>query len=65
MEVATEGGTLRVSVDDPLKIQVLGAGGPTTDLTCGEHDRPARIGYSPSLNASARTVGLLRLLDFQ
>ena len=65
LEVQTDAGTVRLSVDDPLKIQVVGLGGPTTDLTCGEHNASARIGYTPAVNASSNTVGLLRLLDFQ
>ena len=65
MEIATATGVVRLAIDDPLKIRIEGAGGPTTDLTCGPQDTRARLGYAPKGDAAQKTVGTLRLLDLR
>lgn len=65
IEIATAGGVVRLEIDDPLKIRIEGAGGPTTDLACGPQDTRARVGYKPGVNAAQKSVGALRLLDFR
>lgn len=64
LEVAAEGGTLRLVIDDPLKIRVLGSGQAQVDLTCGPQDVPLKVGYEPAADRARNTVGNVRLLDF-
>jgi hypothetical protein len=61
----TSAGTLRLAVDDPLKITVEGTGQITTDIACGVQSRRVRVGYVPAVDATRRTVGVVRLLDFR
>jgi hypothetical protein len=65
VEVATDAGSLRLLVDDPLKIQVVGSEGPSVDITCGPQDKMARIGYAPGPNTATQTTGAVRLLDLR
>lgn len=65
IEIATADGLVRLLIDDPVRIRILGAAGPTTDLACGGQDRAARFGYQPGVDAARKTVGVLRLLDFR
>lgn len=66
LELVTSAGVIvRLEIDDPLKIEVVGAGGPTVDLTCGPQNKPARLGYTPRVNGALKTVGAVRMLDFQ
>jgi hypothetical protein len=64
LEIATAGGTLRLVIDDPLKIRVLGTGQVQTDLNCGPQDVPLKVGYEPMADRARNTVGNVRVLDF-
>lgn len=64
LEVAVEGKTLRVAVDDPLKIQVIGTGQVQAELKCGPQDVPVRVAYEPAADRAHNTVGNVRVLDF-
>jgi len=64
LEIAVEGSTLRVAVDDPLKIRVIGTGQVQAELKCGPQDVPIRVGYEPMADRARNTVGTVRLLDF-
>jgi hypothetical protein len=65
LEVATNDGTLRLLIDDGLKIQVVGLDSHTVDLQCGTQDVPIRVGYQPAIDSSRKTVGHVRLLDYR
>jgi hypothetical protein len=65
LEVATGTGTLRLSIDDGLKISVQGLNTHTVDLQCGKQDVPLRIGYEPVVDPGRKTVGNVRLLDYR
>lgn len=62
LTVLTDAGTIRLVVDAPAKIVV--PGGIASELTCGEQDRPLRVGYSRG-GAPQGTHGLVRFLDFK
>lgn len=65
MEVATDSGTVRLLIDNPVAVRIEGADGPTTDLICGGQDRPVQVGYAPGANPARKTVGQLRLIRFR
>ena len=64
VEVLTDGHTLRLGVDDPLKITVRGRAGETVDLPCGQQDTPITIGYVVTVDQRSITAGSIRLLDY-
>jgi len=64
LEVVADGSTLRLVIDDPLKIRVLGTGQVQTELKCGAQDMAVRVGYEPMADRARNTVGSVRLLDF-
>jgi hypothetical protein len=64
VEVLTNGQTLRLGVDDPLKITVRGRAGETADLACGQHDTPVTIGYVATVDKQSGTAGSIRVLDY-
>jgi Flp pilus assembly protein TadD len=65
VEIAVDSGLVRLVIDDPVRVRIEGAGGPTTDLICGAQNRPVRFGYAPGADAARKTAGALRLLDFR
>ena len=64
LEITAEGSTIRLAVDDPLKIRVLGTGQVQTELKCGPQDVPIRVGYEPMADRARNTIGNVRVLDF-
>lgn len=56
---------VRLVIDDPQKIKIIGKDGITTDLTCGDQSTKVRLGYEPRADARLRTLGTVRLLDFR
>jgi hypothetical protein len=64
VEVLTNGQTLRLGVDDPLKITVRGREGETIDLACGQQDTPITIGYVATVDTQSGTAGSIRVLDY-
>jgi hypothetical protein len=64
LEVSADGGTLRLVIDDPLLIRVVGSGQVQVELQCGPQDRPVRVGYEPAADRARNTVGNVRLIDF-
>ena len=64
LEISADGGTLRLVIDDPLRIRVMGSGQGQTELRCGPQDVPIRVGYEPAADRARNTVGNVRLLDF-
>ena len=63
VEVTTADGVLRLVIDDPDLVRIVGSGAPTIDLTCGDQDANVRVSYVPKVDAARRTVGSLRLLQ--
>jgi hypothetical protein len=64
IEIATDLGLLRLTIDDVLAVSVLGPEGGTVDLHCGTQDATVRVGYLPSIG-SGDTAGRVRLLDYR
>jgi hypothetical protein len=64
LEIAADGGTLRLVIDDPLRIRVVGTGETQVELQCGPQDRPVRVGYEPAADRTRNTIGNVRTLDF-
>ena len=64
LEIATGTSTIRLVIDDGLKISVIGLATHTVDLQCGKQDVPVRIGYQPVVDPGRKTVGNVRLLDY-
>ena len=65
LEFASASGMLRLLIDDRDAIRVVGVDGGMVDLQCGAQDVPLRIGYVPAVDAETRTVGRVRLLDYE
>ena len=65
IELAAASGVLRLLIDNPDAITVVGVDGGMVDLQCGAQDVPLRIGYVPAVDAGTRTVGRVRLMDYQ
>ena len=64
LELLTNGRTLRLFIDDPLKVSVRGRTGHTVDLSCGAQDTPITIGYVSAVDKQRNTAGHIRLLDY-
>jgi hypothetical protein len=64
LEITTDKGVLRLLIDDPLKVQIVGQSAPTMSLNCGTQNVPVRVGYEPTVDATRKTVGNLRMIDF-
>ena len=64
LELQVEQGTLRLLLDKPESIEVRGGTGNTVDLSCGAQNQPITIGFTPADNATHRTEGTVRVLDF-
>ena len=65
--LAVDTGTesLRLIVEDPATISVLGSSGGSTMLQCGAQDVPVRIGYDPVSGAANGVTGAVRVLDYR
>jgi Flp pilus assembly protein TadD len=64
LEIAADGKTLRVAIDDPSAIRVIGTGQAPAELKCGPQDVPVRVAYEPVADRARNTVGNVRVLDF-
>lgn len=62
--VSTAEGEIRLVIDSPAAIRVMGTSTGQQDLPCGPQDVPVRIGYVPTADPARNTAGLVRLLDF-
>jgi len=65
LEVTTPTEKLRLLIDNPLAITVLGKSSITTDLACGPQNVPIRVGFDATANAQRKTNGNLRRLDYR
>jgi hypothetical protein len=66
VELATASGVVRLVIDQPLGMQILGTGSPTMEFSCGaQKNKMVRIGYESAPDAVTKTAGHVRLLDFQ
>lgn len=65
VEVATQKGTLRLLIDNPLAITVYGKSGGVTDLACGRQDVPISIGFEAVSDPARKTDGNVRRLDYR
>ena len=57
--------TLRLAIDNPNLIRVIGVEGVTVDLQCGAQDRPVRVGFYRPTPLVEETTGNLRVLDYR
>jgi hypothetical protein len=64
LEVLTNGRTVRLFVDDPVKVFVRGRATHTVDLSCGTQDTPVTVSYVPAVDKQRNTAGHLRILDY-
>jgi hypothetical protein len=64
VEVLANGRTLRLRVDDPLKIMVRRRASETANLTCGAQDVPITVGYIATADAQRDIAGHIRVLDY-
>jgi hypothetical protein len=65
IEVRTNTQLIRLVVDNPSAIQVLGRPTPTVDLKCGGQNVTIRVGYVAASDANLSTIGSVRLLDYR
>jgi hypothetical protein len=65
LEVVADGKTLRLFVDDKLKIIVYGKPKETVNLTCGEQNVPIKVSYKPRVDKKRETIGYVRVLDYR
>ena len=65
LEVRTATEILMLLIDNGAAVQVLGRKSTTIDLQCGPQNVPIRIGYVPAINATRKTVGNVRMLDYR
>ena len=64
VELVTGTRTLRLSIDDPLKVSVRGRSTYTVDLACGPQDTPITIGYVVAVDKQRNTAGTIRVLEY-
>ena len=64
LEVLADGRTLKLFVDDPLKVFVRGRATQTVELTCGAQDTPITISYVAAVDKQRGTAGQIRVLDY-
>jgi hypothetical protein len=62
LQVNVDGDVMTLAIDDPKRILIPGGG--TLDLSCGEQDTQARVGYSEA-EPPTGTAGRVRFLDFR
>jgi hypothetical protein len=65
VEIATETRRLRLAIDIPSLVNVIGADGNTVDLQCGSQDTRVRAGFYRPTPLAPQSAGNLRLLDFR
>ena len=65
LEVTTGKETLRLLIDNPLAVTVLGKSDATPDLKCGPQNVPIRVGFEATASAQRKTDGNLRRLDYR
>jgi hypothetical protein len=65
LEVLAGGKTLRLFVDDKLKIIVYGKPKDTVNLNCGEQNVAITIAYKPAVDNKHGTIGYVRVLDYR
>ena len=64
LEVITGGETIRLLIDNPQGITVLGRAEGTVEFKCGPQDVALTIGYRPGVDVSRKIVGRIRVLDY-
>ena len=64
LEVLTDGRTLKLFVDDPLKVFVRGRSTQSIELACGAQDTPITISYVAAVDRQRDTAGHIRILDY-
>jgi hypothetical protein len=65
VEIVTEARRLRLAIDTPNMVNVIGANGNTVDLQCGSQDKRVRAGFYRPTPLLPQSAGNLRLLDFR
>ena len=65
VDLQTDNGMVRLVIDNPDLIKILGTGTVTVDIQCGAQDRPVRLGFLPIEDAGLKTIGKVRVLDFR
>jgi hypothetical protein len=65
LQVDTGTALLRLVIEDPTAVSVLGVSGGETMLQCGGQNVPIRIGYDPVSAAADGTAGVVRVLDYR
>jgi hypothetical protein len=64
-EFDISGAVLRLLLDAPSLIELIGAGGATMELNCGPQGRLVKVSYIPEEDARNKTSGKVRVLDFR
>jgi hypothetical protein len=65
LDVDSAAGRLRLVIEDPKAITVLGQSGGGAMLDCGELDVPIRIDYDPTTGRADGITGVVRVLDYR
>ena len=65
VDVDTGTERLRLIIEDPAAISVVGRSGGSTMLECGAQDVPVRIGYDSITRTSDGAVGAVRVIDYR
>jgi hypothetical protein len=65
VEIVTEARRLRLAIDTPSMVNVIGVDGNTVDLQCGSQDKRVRAGFYRPTPLLPQSAGNLRLLDFR
>jgi hypothetical protein len=65
LEVFTGRDTVRLFVDNPNTIAVVGQPGFQVDLNCRPQDVAIKVSYKPGVDATRKTVGYVRVLDYR
>ena len=65
LDVDTGTERLRLVIEDPATVSVLGSSGGSTMLQCGGQDVPVRIGYDAVSGTANGTAGVVRMLDYR
>jgi tetratricopeptide (TPR) repeat protein len=65
LEVTTGKETVRLLIDDPIAVTVVGKGASATALECGRLNIPISVGFEPTANAEHKTEGNVRRLDYR
>jgi hypothetical protein len=65
LEVGAGATRLRLILEDPAAVTVLGKSGGRAELQCGEQDVPVQVGYDPVVGAANGTQGVVRVIDYR